>query len=535
MNNSENDNNIFIDDNNVVDVSKQNIKDALMYVGLKNIIAIKHGDEIYNPPFPLKLFNGFNQNTKIDFNCKCSKIDSITIKSITERIKNKRCCATCTKLNNNKLYNDIINIISVEDILSFSKEGKTKEFINIDVFSKSLEHIQELKKHDNIQVKCSTNNCNEIRNCRVFKIFKEQPFNRLCSSCSHKIGYKKNENGGILPENFVLTPNKSCWEKSREKLIDAEKKVQQLSSINDEQYNTIKVMEETVENLKNSIETSSTDLFITQNNVPELELINGYKLEYRNSDGYINVTDLCKAAGKEYYKWKQFSKTKPFLEALSKRTLRGCLDLIRSEVGGPNHKTWVHPYVAINIAQWASPDFAAQVCIWVFEIIVTGKVDSSNPTDYNILQEKFQKSLQELEVIKSDYSLLQANNIELKKKYCKRKKNNTENKENVVYILTTELLKSEGRYIFGKSKNMKNRLPTYNKTDEHIVIYTISCSSETNMNALETLIFNQLSECRECGNRERFILPENKTIDYFKDMFDECYNIMENVKNIKCI
>ena len=66
--------------------------------------------------------------------------------------------------------------------------------------------------------------------------------------------YKKNENGGILPDNFVLTPNKSCWEKSREKLIDAEKKVEnirkqledaleevaELSSINAEQYKTSK-------------------------------------------------------------------------------------------------------------------------------------------------------------------------------------------------------------------------------------------------------------------------------------------------------
>ena len=35
MNNSENNNNMFINDDNVVDVSKQNIKDALMYVGFK--------------------------------------------------------------------------------------------------------------------------------------------------------------------------------------------------------------------------------------------------------------------------------------------------------------------------------------------------------------------------------------------------------------------------------------------------------------------------------------------------------------------
>jgi hypothetical protein len=50
MNNSENDNNIFIDDNNVVDVSKQNIKDALMYVGLKNIIVIKDSYKIMKFP-----------------------------------------------------------------------------------------------------------------------------------------------------------------------------------------------------------------------------------------------------------------------------------------------------------------------------------------------------------------------------------------------------------------------------------------------------------------------------------------------------
>ena len=80
------------------------------------------------------------------------------------------------------------------------------------------------------------------------------------------------------------------------------------------------------------------------------------------------------------------------------RTGRAASNLIHTGSGGKNkNETWVHPYVAINIAQWASPDFAAQVCIWVFEIIVTGKVDSSNLTDYNILQEKFQKSLEELE------------------------------------------------------------------------------------------------------------------------------------------
>ena len=34
-----------------------------------------------------------------------------------------------------------------------------------------------------------------------------------------------------------------------------------------------------------------------------------------------------------------------------------------------NRKTWVHPQVAINIAQWISPEFDVQVSKWIFELI----------------------------------------------------------------------------------------------------------------------------------------------------------------------
>ena len=40
---------------------------------------------------------------------------------------------------------------------------------------------------------------------------------------------------------------------------------------------------------------------------------------------------------------------------------------------------------------------------------------------------------------------------------------------NVIYILTTKLLKKERRYILGKATNLTNRLSTYNKSDEHDV------------------------------------------------------------------
>jgi hypothetical protein len=42
---------------------------------------------------------------------------------------------------------------------------------------------------------------------------------------------------------------------------------------------------------------------------------------------------------------------------------------------GSEQGTWVHPQVAINIAQWISPQFDVKVSGWVYEIMMTGKVD----------------------------------------------------------------------------------------------------------------------------------------------------------------
>jgi hypothetical protein len=42
------------------------------------------------------------------------------------------------------------------------------------------------------------------------------------------------------------------------------------------------------------------------------------------------------------------------------------------------------------------------------------------------------------------------------------------------------------------------------------------------MNIVELAVFYDLKEFREQANRERFILPENKTINYFISVIDEC-------------
>ena len=68
---------------------------------------------------------------------------------------------------------------------------------------------------------------------------------------------------------------------------------------------------------------------------------------------------------------------------------------------------------------------------------------------------------------------------------------------------------------------------TYNKSNEHEVIFYQDCGDEETMNTLEPIIFNKLKDFREQANRERFNLPENKNIDFFKDTIKKCFEFLK--------
>ena len=113
------------------------------------------------------------------------------------------------------------------------------------------------------------------------------------------------------------------------------------------------------------------------------------------------------------------------------------------------------------------------------------------------------------------------------KKYVKKQPRKHFDCSNVIYILTTPSLKKDRRYILGKAKNLTNRLSTYNKSDEHEVIFYQDCGDEEAMNALEPFVFKKLNEYREQANRERFILPKDKHIDFFKDTITNCFEFLK--------
>lgn len=89
----------------------------------------------------------------------------------------------------------------------------------------------------------------------------------------------------------------------------------------------------------------------------------------RVTDGYFNATAMCRATGKKIHDYGRLSATTAFLNELSSETGIPASGLVQSIKGGDPHLqgTWVHPQVAINLAQWLSPKFAVLVSKWVFE------------------------------------------------------------------------------------------------------------------------------------------------------------------------
>ena len=91
-------------------------------------------------------------------------------------------------------------------------------------------------------------------------------------------------------------------------------------------------------------------------------------IQQRALDGYINATAMCRAAGRQLGSYLRTETTKAFLEELSSDVQICTSDLVQSVRGGiPELQgTWVHPRVAIHLAQWLSPVFAVKVSEWVF-------------------------------------------------------------------------------------------------------------------------------------------------------------------------
>ena len=89
----------------------------------------------------------------------------------------------------------------------------------------------------------------------------------------------------------------------------------------------------------------------------------------RVNDGYVNATELCKYSGKKFSHYYARPETKEFLQVLSSDAHISASELVCIIKGGDYRLqgTWVHPQVAIHLAQWLSPLFAVKVSKLVFD------------------------------------------------------------------------------------------------------------------------------------------------------------------------
>ena len=97
--------------------------------------------------------------------------------------------------------------------------------------------------------------------------------------------------------------------------------------------------------------------------------IDNNPIPQRASDGYLNATAMCKAAGKQFNDYSRLASSQEFLKELSTETGIPVSGLSVSIRGGliDSQGTWVHPDVTVNLAQWCSPRFAVAVSRWVRE------------------------------------------------------------------------------------------------------------------------------------------------------------------------
>jgi|688.fasta_scaffold139254_2 hypothetical protein len=110
-------------------------------------------------------------------------------------------------------------------------------------------------------------------------------------------------------------------------------------------------------------------------------ILGGVEIQSRPSDCYINATQLCKAGKREFFKWNEIERSKKFVQVLGKKLELTREQLIESVTTGLNEDrmTWVHPRIAIQIAQWVSPEFALNVSEWVEKLLSTGSVSIGRP------------------------------------------------------------------------------------------------------------------------------------------------------------
>ena len=252
-------------------------------------------------------------------------------------------------------------------------------------------------------------------------------------------------------------------------------------------------------------------------------ILNEIVIESRVEDNFINATQLCKAGGKLFKDWYRLDSTKELIKELIQnldcegRFLLSqnikLIDIKRGNSKKFSQGSWVHPDLAVQLAQWISPKFAIQVSRWIRELIITGSVAiDTKKTDEELL--KLQEELKTKDnLIKDKDNIIKEKDDRLNRLHIIQKEllsyKKRVSKEETVYIVSTADYARQGIYKIGRTKSaMKFRSSTHNIT--HIQGDKIKVIREFKVNdstLVEKNIHTKLQGLLLEGGREFFMCP----------------------------
>jgi hypothetical protein len=293
---------------------------------------------------------------------------------------------------------------------------------------------------------------------------------------------------------------------------------------------------------------------------PEVELrlsikdstltMNTIVIEAREHDGKINLTQMCRAGNKKFNDWQRNKKTQSFLQILSPSTGYPVSELLTYEdFGRENRATWGHPQVAINLAQWISPEFDVRVSKWIYELALTGKValGQEKPQEEldGVWKEKCEKLTIEKEELGETNQKLILQNTELSKKnkklivtvnkYIKRHhyiKLDFDGPCYYVYTVKCEIENCTGKKIrpgiagTGGNSKIDDRLKTHRGDDPNMVLELVIMSSGEKIELLEKVMLSKY--------RENLIAPNHEVVSTEQDVKNFKDSALMLIKNICC-
>lgn len=242
--------------------------------------------------------------------------------------------------------------------------------------------------------------------------------------------------------------------------------------------------------------------------------INNIVIESRESDKFINATQLCKAGGKKFKDWYRTDATKLLIETLEddlKQKLEGhpaTSKVVDITHGGKHSGSWIHPDLAVQLAQWISPSFAIQVSRWIRELFITGSVsiDSrKSDEELNRLRLEVQRQAEELKEQKENNMRLHVLHNELltMKKLSSR--------DETIYICSTLQYAKGAIFKVGRTKNStKLRSSSHNIT--HISGDKMKVLKEYKVHdavLVENRIHKKLKGLMLAGEKEFVMCPFN--------------------------